>query len=130
MFLYELHAPHSFSLVAAIDPHADSDIIGYIVFRIVYGEVHIFNLATHPAFRRRGAAQSLLHHVLNFAYTQGGIIYFLEARARNQAAINLYKKMGFTPWAIRRRYYVDTGEDALIMRLFYGGRLYEHCVNE
>jgi len=130
MFLFELFAPHSFSLVAGAGSHTNGDVVGYAIFRVVYGEVHIFNLATHPAFRRRGVAQSLLHHVIDLAYTRGGIIFFLEVRAGNEAAVNLYKKMGFSLCSVRRRYYVDTGEDALIMRLFYGGRVYERCVNE
>jgi len=49
----------------------------------------------------------------------------LEVRRGNQTALNLYRKVGFAAWRVRRNYYADTGEDALIMRLFYGDRIYE-----
>jgi ribosomal-protein-alanine N-acetyltransferase len=88
-------------------------------------EVHILNLATHAAYRRLGIAHSLLLFSLDFTYKKGSIVYFLEVRRSNQAAIDLYRKVGFASWRVRRNYYADTGEDALIMRLFYGDRAYE-----
>jgi ribosomal-protein-alanine N-acetyltransferase len=88
-------------------------------------EVRILNLATHPASRRLGIAHSLLQFALDFAYQRGGIVYLLEVRKSNEAAFNLYQKAGFTVWRVQRKYYADTDEDALIMRLFYGDRAYE-----
>ena len=69
-------------------------------------------------------AHSLVLFSLDFSYRKGGILCLLEVRKRNRAAVNLYKKMGFAPWSIRRRYYVDTGEDAIVMKLFLGDRIY------
>ena len=93
-------------------------------------EVHILNLATHPAFRRLGIAHSLLLFALDFAYKRGGIAYLLEVRKGNEAALNLYEKVGFAPWRVRKNYYADTGEDALIMRLVCGDRTHETRVDE
>lgn len=125
MFLHEMTAPFSFHFVALAGDDAGGDqVVCYIIFWILMEEVHILNLATHPDFRKQGIAHSLLLFALDFSYKKGGILYFLEVRRRNQAALNLYRKVGFAAWRVRRNYYADTGEDALIMRLFYGDRIY------
>ena len=124
MFLHELTSPISFKFVATIPEEKGELVICYIIFWIVKGEVHILNLATRPSFRRLGVARSLLIFSLDFAYRRGGIVYLLEVRKGNQAARNLYQKMGFSSWGIRRKYYTDTGEDAVVMRLFCGDRTY------
>jgi len=125
MFLYELHSPISICLVATAVGKRKEEILGYVIFCVVKGEVHILNLATLPSFRRMGIARSLFLHTLHLSYQKGGVVYFLEVRKGNQAAINLYRRVGFAPWAVRKGYYGDTGEDAIIMRLFCGGRLFE-----
>lgn len=124
MFLYELSSPISFNFVATIPAEEGELVVGYIIFWMVKGEVHILNLATHTSFRRLGIAHALLLFSLDFSYRKGGIVYHLEVRKGNRAALNLYKKAGFVSWGIRKRYYADTGEDAIIMRLFYGDRTY------
>ena len=129
MFLYELRSPVSFSFIASVFEQGKQRLLGYVVFCLVGRQVHIINLATLPSFRRIGIALSLLHYTLDYCYLKGGVVYLLEVRRGNQAAIDLYLKVGFTPWRIRKNYYLDTGEDAITMRLFCGGRLYEECVN-
>jgi len=125
MFLYEMTAPFSFHFAAtAVDEAGGDRVVCYIIFWILMEEVHILNLATHPDFRNRGIAHALLLFALDFSYKKGGMLYFLEVRRGNQAALNLYRKVGFAAWRVRRNYYADTGEDALIMRLFYGDRIY------
>jgi ribosomal-protein-alanine N-acetyltransferase len=125
MFLDEIASPLSHHFVVTKPETGDEVVICYIIFWMLMEEVHILNIATHPACRRLGIAYALLHFALDFAYKQGGIVYLLEVRRGNQAAIDLYKKIGFSSWRIRSNYYTDTGEDALIMRFFYGDRLYE-----
>ncbi len=125
MFIYELTSPISFNFVATMPEGRSELVLGYIVFWMVRGEVHILNLATHPSFRRLGIARSLLLFCLDFSYQKGGVLYQLEVRKGNRAALNLYKKVGFAPWEIRKRYYADTGEDAIIMRLFFGDRTFD-----
>jgi ribosomal-protein-alanine N-acetyltransferase len=125
MFLCELASPISFPFVAVKRERNDSFVLSYIVSWMVKQEVQILNLATHPSFRRLGVAHSLLHFTLDCAYRKGGICYFLEVRKGNQAALNLYQRVGFTSYGIRRNYYADTGEDALVMRLFYRDRIDE-----
>jgi ribosomal-protein-alanine N-acetyltransferase len=81
-------------------------------------------LATHPDFRKLGIASALLLFVLDFAYKRGVILYLLEVREGNHAAVSLYRKVGFTSWGVRKKYYADTDEDGIIMGLFYADRLY------
>ncbi len=89
---------------------------GFHCYWLLSGELHILNLATAPAFRRQGVARSLLLHALRGATRSGLERAFLEVRSYNEAAIALYRSLGFVPMGIRRGYYAD-GEDALIMEL-------------
>ncbi|MGC8810901.1 MAG: ribosomal protein S18-alanine N-acetyltransferase, partial [bacterium] len=84
---------------------------------LVIPEVHILNIAVHPQNRQRGIGSSLLQHGLAYGWQKGGRYFTLEVRRSNYPAIGLYKKFQFQPWGIRRRYYTDTGEDALVMGL-------------
>jgi ribosomal-protein-alanine N-acetyltransferase len=130
MFLDEITSPLAYPFVVTTSGKKGEMVISYIILWILMDEVHILNVATHPAYRRIGIAYSLIHFALDFAYNKGGVLYLLEVRRGNQAAIDLYQKIGFAEWRVRNNYYADTGEDALIMRLFYGDRAYEKKCNE
>jgi ribosomal-protein-alanine N-acetyltransferase len=123
-FLSELTSPRSYHFVAIKKNEQRTFVLSYIFFWFFMEEVHILNLATHPEFRKLGIASSLLLFVLDFAYRKGGVIYLLEVREGNQAAISLYQKMGFSAWGVRKKYYTDTGEDGILMGLTYADRLY------
>jgi ribosomal-protein-alanine N-acetyltransferase len=98
-------------LVARIQEH----VVGYMGFWLVQDEAHITNLAVHPAFRRRKIGERLLTATMRLAFRLGAKRATLEVRASNESAKNLYEKSGFKLVAIRRRYYTDNNEDALIM---------------
>lgn len=112
MFAGELAKPSSLSL-AAIDE--GGDVIGYLVLSRYVDAWHVMNLAVDPAWRRRGVASALLERLL--AETGGDIErgYTLEVRVSNHDAIRLYERFGFRPRGVRRGYYTDNREDALIM---------------
>jgi ribosomal-protein-alanine N-acetyltransferase len=129
MFLDELALPLSFHFIASQQGRRNV-VLSYIIFWMLKEEVHILNLATHPAFRRFGIAESLLLFAVDFSYKRGGIVYLLEAREKNQAAVRLYRKVGFVSCGVRKGYYADTGEDAILMGLFYGDRIYEKKADE
>jgi ribosomal-protein-alanine N-acetyltransferase len=76
---------------------------------------HVMNVAVTPAYRRRGVARSLLENL--FAVTAGDERrgYTLEVRVSNEGAIKLYAALGFVSRGVRRGYYTDNREDALIM---------------
>ena len=92
----------------------DGELAGYHCWWLLYGELHVLNLATAPAFRRCGVAARLLQTALDAAARQGLERALLEVRAGNSAAISLYRRFGFRESGRRRRYYPD-GEDALLM---------------
>ncbi len=91
-------------------------IAGYICIWVVGDEAHINNIAVDPRWRRRGIAGALLEAALDFGRGRGARRAFLEVRISNAAAQALYRRFGFEPAGIRRRYYDHPIEDALIMK--------------
>lgn len=88
---------------------------GFLCSWMVGGDLEILNVATAPAFRRRGVAAALMRQVFARARRQGLAAAFLEVRVGNTGAIDLYRRFGFAVVARRSRYYAD-GEDALVMQ--------------
>jgi ribosomal-protein-alanine N-acetyltransferase len=80
-------------------------------------ELHVATIATHPEFRRQGIGKTLLTHALKSAREEGVVRSFLEVRASNQAAIEMYKSFGFIEDGRRKEYYKDNHEDAILMTL-------------
>jgi ribosomal-protein-alanine N-acetyltransferase len=88
---------------------------GYSDYWLVYDEVHLLNIAVHPKFRRRSIGRILVERVFEAArQIQCGQV-ILEVRPSNVEAMNLYDKLGFEVIGVRRGYYHDSGEDALVM---------------
>jgi ribosomal-protein-alanine N-acetyltransferase len=109
-FRQELHEAH-----ASVDlAWAGQVLAGYLCYRRIAGEMQILNVATTPAFQRRGIARALLRHGLDACLAQGSCDAYLEVRVGNRAAIDLYRSLGFVADGLRPRYYAD-GEDALLM---------------
>lgn len=94
---------------------ADTQVIGYAGYWLIGDEVHISTIAVHPDWRGRGLGELLLLNMLTLAYAHPANIVTLEVRHTNTAAQQLYHKYQFEIAGRRRRYYRDTGEDALIM---------------
>ena len=82
---------------------------------LVADEIHLLNLATHPLARRAGHASRLLAHIIEFGRQHDCRIVTLEVRRSNAGAIALYEAFGFRSAGVRRRYYQDNGEDAIVM---------------
>ncbi len=93
---------------------SDGELAGYICYWLAADEMHILNVATAPAFRRRGVARRLFEHALEQAKELNVERACLEVRAGNAGAIALYRDFGFCDDCVRRGYYTD-GEDALLM---------------
>ena len=90
-------------------------IIGYIIFWLVEDEAQISNLAVHPDFKRLGIGGTILKQVLTIMRRMDAKQVILEVRPSNLAARTLYEKNGFKPIGIRRGYYQEPPEDALLM---------------
>jgi len=93
----------------------DGVVIAYLISWVAADELHIGNIAVAPAFQREGIGRELLRYSLDDAATRGLAHATLEVRVSNDRAIQLYEEFGFRPVAMRRGYYSDTGEDALVM---------------
>ena len=91
-------------------------VLGYVGSQTVCGETDVMNIAVHPAFRRRGIAESLIGCLITELKNRGSHCLTLEVRASNEGAIALYEKLGFAQVGRRPRYYRNPREDALILR--------------
>src|SRR5690554_4066286 len=90
-------------------------IVGYAGIWIILDEGHITNIAVDPNFRRQGIGQGLMDVLTVEAVKRGVTAMTLEVRVTNYGAQALYTKLGFVPNGIRKEYYQDDKEDALIM---------------
>lgn len=95
----------------------DNKIVGMVVAWLIMDEIHIATFAVDPAYRRNGIAQKLLAHTLVDGLKSGGKVGFLEVREGNLPARNLYQKFGFADVGLRKNYYQDNGENAVLMNL-------------
>jgi ribosomal-protein-alanine N-acetyltransferase len=115
LFLQEMRVGFSRVVVARPVGRA-APVLGYVCRWLVAGEIHVLNLATHPAHRRRGVGRRLLDEVLREARRRGVAAVTLEVRRSNAGARRLYETLRFAEVGVRRDYY-GGGEDALIMEL-------------
>lgn len=95
----------------------EREIVGYVCYWIVFDELRILNVAVAPAARRQGLARRLVEHALAEGRGQGVSRVLLEVRASNEPALCLYRRLGFARTALRRNYYRDPNEDAILMEL-------------
>lgn len=93
-------------------------ILAYGGYWLLGQEAHIVTLATHPDYRRQGLGRRLLRSMIEKAVEAGANEITLEVRASNDAAQALYRSMGFVVVGVRKGYYHDNGEDAILMTLF------------
>ena len=113
MFASELAKPSSLCLGAF---EADTGrLIGYLIISRYVDAWHVMNVAVAPGHSRRGIASLLLNRLFELTAGRSRRGYTLEVRVSNTGAIKLYEELGFRPRGVRRGYYTDNREDALIM---------------
>ena len=93
----------------------DGQLAGYILLMAVAGEMELLRIATDKSFQRQGLADALMNTMICEAEKLGIEAITLEVRSRNEAAISLYNKYGFIPEGIRKNYYHNPTDDAVIM---------------
>ena len=98
-------------------PDGKTRLLGFSIFWLVQDELHILNVATAPEHRHRGVARAVLNATLEEARDRRCTVATLEVRRSNEPAINLYRSFGFRAVGIRPNYYVEEGEDAIVMVL-------------
>jgi ribosomal-protein-alanine N-acetyltransferase len=113
MYLAELeNVGVSFCYLARLE---EGEAVGFCSFWRIADELHINNLAVLPGHRRRGIATTLLAYVLQEGARLGARSATLEVRRSNDDALRLYERFGFTASGVRRAYYTNPVEDALVM---------------
>lgn len=112
LFMSELGYGGSRAYVVA---SVDSTVVGYGGLMLVADDGHVTTLAVDPAWHRHKLGTRILHRLATVAIERGARNLTLEVRASNQAAQELYRAFGFAPAGIRKGYYVETKEDAIIM---------------
>ena len=113
MFASELSKPSSVCL-GAFDPDSDA-LLGYLIISRYVDAWHVMNVAVSPEHRGRGIATALLERLFELTANDAQRGYTLEVRVSNETAIRLYERLGFQARGLRRGYYTDNREDALIM---------------
>jgi ribosomal-protein-alanine N-acetyltransferase len=113
MFAGELAKPSSLSL-GAFDRETGA-LVGYLVISRYVDAWHVMNVAVTTEYRRRGVARALLERLFEVTSADERRGYTLEVRVSNVGAIALYESIGFVARGVRRGYYTDNREDALIM---------------
>jgi ribosomal-protein-alanine N-acetyltransferase len=113
MFAGELAKPSSICL-GAFDTET-GELSGYLIISRYVDAWHVMNVAVAPDRRRHGIASTMLDRLFELTAGDGRRGYTLEVRVSNTGAIRLYERLGFKARGIRRGYYTDNREDALIM---------------
>ncbi len=104
------------TILLAVEPAPGGEaVLGLVVFWLVHDEVHVLNVAVAPEARRRGTARALMREVERRGLERGARVATLEVRRSNQAAIELYRSLGYREVGMRPRYYSEEGEDAIVM---------------
>jgi [ribosomal protein S18]-alanine N-acetyltransferase len=95
---------------------AERGILAYCVTENAADELHVHNLAVRPESRGEGLGRRLLALALAIGVRRGARVALLEVRESNRPALDLYRSMGFAPVAVRRNYYTQPAENALVLR--------------
>lgn len=107
----ELDNPLSLWLIA----EEEGTVLGYVGSQTVLDETDMMNIAVRPECRRRGIAAALIGELVNQLREHGSHVLRLEVRESNVPAIALYESMGFTQLGLRKNYYRNPKENALIL---------------
>jgi ribosomal-protein-alanine N-acetyltransferase len=120
--LFRRELEHDWStILIAVEPLTSAPgkgserIIGFLIYWLVHDEVHVLNVAVAPEQRRKGVARLLMAETERRAVQAGAALMTLEVRRSNQAALDLYREFDYRAVGVRPNYYVDEGEDAIVM---------------
>lgn len=117
-YLNELTGNH---LAHYIVTTVNNNIVAYCGSWIVFDEAQITTIATHPGYQGKGLGEATLRYMMNLLEKKGARTLFLEVRVSNEGAQRLYRKLEFQKIGIRKKYYADNQEDAIVMGVNLGG---------
>ena len=112
MYEDDMRQPHSWIWTARLP---DGGTAGYCAVWIVAGELHVNNVAVGGAWRGRGIGTALVEHAIAVAAGAGASVALLEVRRANHEARRMYGRLGFAEHAVRKGYYDDPPDDALVL---------------
>ncbi|MGC9962842.1 MAG: ribosomal protein S18-alanine N-acetyltransferase [Acidimicrobiales bacterium] len=112
LYLSELTQPATRTYIVA---RADGEVIGYAGLMVAVGEGHVTTIGVSPHWQRRGIGRMLLMKLAQTAIERGAEALTLEVRVTNTGAQALYHEFGFAPAGIRKNYYAEVHEDAIVM---------------
>ncbi|HZX93745.1 MAG TPA: ribosomal protein S18-alanine N-acetyltransferase [Myxococcales bacterium] len=120
--LFRRELEHDWStILVAVEPLTSASgkgserIVGFLIYWLVHDEVHILNVAVAPENRRNGIARMLMSETERRAHQASASLLTLEVRRSNLAALELYREFEYRAVGVRPNYYVDEGEDAIVM---------------
>lgn len=118
-FIEEIQAATSggFGLFAQHEKDPQQALVGYLIYRTVLDEWELLNVVTALTERRQGLGLRMMHELIHRAQQADATRIMLEVRSRNLAAINLYQGLHFRQDGLRKKYYRDDGDSALLMSL-------------
>jgi ribosomal-protein-alanine N-acetyltransferase len=106
------------SVVVAVEEAAGGErVVGYCISWLVHDEVHVLNIATAPEARRLGVGRALMRQATERGRQRGARLATLEVRRSNEAALALYRSLGYRQVGVRSNYYAEEAEDAIVMLL-------------
>jgi len=88
----------------------------YLALSICAPEAEIGSIACHPLYKNKGYASALMDYLFSLKNSEGIETVYLEVRKTNVPAIGLYRKFGFVPCGLRKNYYANPTEDAVVMK--------------
>ncbi len=120
--LFRRELEHDWStILVAVEPLTSAPgkgterIVAFLIYWLVHDEVHILNVAVAPEHRRKGIARMLMAETEKRAGQASAALITLEVRRSNQGALDLYREFDYRAVGVRPNYYVDEGEDAIVM---------------
>ncbi len=113
MFVAEMMGPVSYATVA----EQQGCVVAYATYRVVIDEAHLMNIAVTPERKGEGLGRALMDRIMDRCRCLGAAYMFLEVRRSNVAAQALYNGLGFEYLDVRKGYYSDNHEDAIILKL-------------
>jgi ribosomal-protein-alanine N-acetyltransferase len=118
--LFRRELEHDWStILVAVEPLSPLEqaerITGFLIYWLVHDEVHVLNVAVAPEHRRKGIARALMQEAENRAHAANASLMTLEVRRSNLGALDLYLQFDYRAVGVRPNYYVDEGEDAIVM---------------
>lgn len=96
---------------------SENQYVAYLSFSSILGDVNLDRIAVLPEFQGRGVGYKFMNEFINLVKKQGNNSVFLEVRSGNESALNLYKKCNFKIDCIRKKYYQNPSENAVLMSL-------------